>query len=672
MCYISDILVEATKPNQPSSPAEAVPFRTAEISVIIVNYNVKHFLLQCLRSVERALEGLSGEIIVIDNNSSDGSVDYLQPLFPAVQFITLDENIGFGRANNIASERARGDFILFLNPDTLVEEQTFAVLLTYMREHPEVGASGCRVLNPDGTLQLACRRSFPTPWVAFAKVFGLQALFPRSRLLARYNQSYLDENATHYVDAISGSFMLVRRQALERIGGFDPAFFMYGEDLDFCYRLHKAGWKVAYVHTTKIIHYKGESTRRSSINSIRVFYQAMRQFAAKHHGSSRILFIVLRLGIALRAGLAHMSRHRLSLSMAIADLAMVNCWMLIGTKLRMGSFFGFPPYAYPAVFVVLSAVVVGSMLAAGEYLDQKPSVRRSFTALMVTFFLLSSLTYYFKDWAFSREVLLITIAGSVVGTTVLRVVSAAYNKSIGKEGDRRIVIVGMNPKSAEMIHALQTETRNANLVGIIATSEAAEAPFYGLPVIGHIDDLGKLAEERMIQEVIVTDASLSRRRIMEMLSELAPAGVRLHVAQDYEDVVAARIINDVAGVEPSVRQYPLLEPRNRFVKRLIDAGAAVLLLTILLPVTVFFGRTLLRNLWKVVVGKYSLIGLYPVDGLPPEIGKIGLTGLAHIARPDRLPREAIVELNEYYARNYSLVLDFDIIVKRLFRSITGF
>jgi GT2 family glycosyltransferase len=665
-------LIEATDPNSFHVPRDAAPPRPLfDISVVIVNYNVKHFLLQCLRSVEQAMKGISGEVIVVDNHSTDDSVAYLRPLFPAVQFIALEENLGFGRANNLGIEKARGEFVLFLNPDTLVEEQTFTVLLDYMREHTEVGACGCKVLNPDGTLQLACRRSFPTPWVAFSKVFGLQALFPRSKLLARYNQSYLDENATYYVDAISGSFMLIRREALARSGGFDPAFFMYGEDLDLCYRLHSAGWKIAYVHTTRIIHYKGESTRRSSINSTRVFYHAMRMFAAKHHGRSSVLFLAVRAGIAVRSALAYLSLHHRSLTMAVADIAAVNFFMLLATRLRSGSFFGFPPYAYPGVFVIVSAVVVGSMLVAGEYLERKLSIRRSFIALMVTFFVLSSLTYYFKDWAFSRGVLLATVIGSVFATTLFRIAVALYDKSIGKEADRRIAIVGMNEKAADIIRALQAaEMRNANVLGVVATEPAGAAKFCDLPVLGHVDYLGKLVEERMIEEVIVTDTSLSRRRIMELLSELAPLGVRFHVAQDYEDIVAARILNDVAGIEPSVGQYRLAEPRNRLLKRLVDIAASVSLLTVLLPVTAFFGRTLLRNLWQVVRGRYSLVGIYSVDKKPPEIGKIGLTGLAQLAGPERLPRQAIVELNEYYARNYSLSLDFDILIKRLFRSIT--
>jgi GT2 family glycosyltransferase len=643
------------------------------ISIIIVNYNVKHFLLQCLRSVENALKGLCGEIIVVDNASSDDSVAYLEPLFPEVRFIRLNSNTGFGRANNVALEHARGEFVVFLNPDTLVEEQTFVTMLDYMREHPEAGASGCKILNADGTLQLACRRSFPTPWVAFTKIFGLQALFPNSRLLARYNQTYLDENGTYYVDAISGSFMLVRRKALDDIGGgFDTTFFMYGEDLDLCYRLQSAGWKIAYVHSTKIIHYKGESTRRSSINSTRMFYEAMHKFAAKHHGRSSVLFLMMRVGIACRTALAYLSLHRRELTVAAADLTALNTFMLLGTKLRFGSFLGFPPYAYPAVFLILSGVVAASMAVTGEYLERKLSIRRSFTALMVSFFVLSSLTYYFKNWAFSREILLSTIAATAVASTIFRLVLTVYDKSMGKEADRRIAIVGINEKSAEIIRALQkAENRNANVVGVIATSISAETTFCDLPVIGHIDYIGKVIEERMIEEVIVTDPVLSRRALMELLSQLAPLGVRFHVAQDYEDIVAARIINDVAGIEPSVRQYNLAERRNRFLKRVIDVGVSALLLTIFLPVTVFFGTTLLRNLWKVICGQYTLVGLYPVDGYVPDIGKIGLTGLAHIGKPARLPRQAIIDLNEYYVRNYTLALDIDILIKRLFREIVG-
>ena len=257
-----------------------------DISIVIVNYNVKDFLYQCLDSIYLSSSKLSIEIIVVDNNSSDGSVEFLRPIFPNVNFIELKENLGFGKANNIGFSIAKGDYILILNPDTVLEENTLDIMIEYMRSHIEVGIAGCKVLNSDGSFQLPCRRGFPTPWVAFCKLFGLQKMFPNSTIFAQYNQTFLSENETYYIDAIIGAFMFARREVIEELSGFDPDFFMYGEDLDLCFRTYKAGYKVAYVHEAKIIHYKGESTKRSSINEIKHFYNAMEIFSKKHVSNS--------------------------------------------------------------------------------------------------------------------------------------------------------------------------------------------------------------------------------------------------------------------------------------------------------------------------------------------------------------------------------------------------
>jgi len=287
--------------------------RLLELSIIIVNYNVKDYLVQCLRSIEHAMKGIACEVIVVDNHSTDGSLPYLEPLFPHVRFISLKENLGFARANNLALDTAKGEFILFLNPDSLLEERTLEVMLGYMREQADIGICTCKVVNPDGTLQLACRRSYPAPWASFCKVFGLQKLFPKSRLFAQYNQTFRSEDEVCFVDAVSGSFMFIRSSALRQCGGFDPDFFMYGEDLDLCYRVSKAGWKIAYVPATSAIHFKGASTRRSDLDEVEVFYDAMKLFARKHHSSSSAMLILLRLGILVRSLLARANRCRRSL-----------------------------------------------------------------------------------------------------------------------------------------------------------------------------------------------------------------------------------------------------------------------------------------------------------------------------------------------------------------------
>ena len=224
------------------------------LSIIIVNYNVKEFLQNLIHSIEKATKNLSSEIIVIDNASDDGSVDIIKQKFPTVKLIENKNNIGFGSANNQGLKIAQGKYILFINPDCIVSENTFDKMISFFNEHPDCGLAGCKILNSDGSLQLACRRSFPGPWTSFTKVTGLSNLFPGSRIFARYNLTYLDENRIHEVDAVSGSFMMIKRDAYEKVGGFDDQFFMYGEDLDLCYRVQKAGFKVYYVPDTQIIH----------------------------------------------------------------------------------------------------------------------------------------------------------------------------------------------------------------------------------------------------------------------------------------------------------------------------------------------------------------------------------------------------------------------------------
>ena len=210
-----------------------------DLSVIIVNYNVRDFLENALVSIEKALEArlengkqITSEVFVVDNGSDDGSVELVRKKFPHVHLLVNEENLGFARANNAALKKVHGRYLLLINPDTIVQEDTLKAMIEFFESNPAVGAAGCRILNPDGTLQLACRRSFPSPWVSFTKTTGLSALFPRSKLFGRYNLTYLNPNEICEVDAISGSFMIVRRTVYEQVGGLDENFFMYGEDLD--------------------------------------------------------------------------------------------------------------------------------------------------------------------------------------------------------------------------------------------------------------------------------------------------------------------------------------------------------------------------------------------------------------------------------------------------------
>lgn len=590
--------------------------------------------------------------------------------------MALNENLGFGKANNIGFDMAAGRYVLCLNPDTLLSEDTIQVMVDYMEQHPEVGLSGCKLLNSDGTFQFVCRRGFPTPWVAFTKSFGLQALFPKSRLFGRYNQTFREIEATYEVDAVSGAFMFIRREALKQVQGFDPDFFMYGEDLDICYRITQKGWKVVYVHTTSVIHFKGESTKRSSINEVGVFYDAMAIFVRKHFSSSKLFLLFLRTGIWMRTVMAYINFHRAPILLFLLDMAVVNAALLISTKLRMGEYYGFPPSAYPTVQIVISLVVALSMLFTGEYLSRVgPSMRRSFSALMISFFVLSSMTYFFRDYAFSRGVLLMTIGFSIIATVLVRTGVLVFDKIFGAQADRRLAVIGLNDATEQLLQGFErADARNTAIIGIIATADGAPERFCGKPVLGNIDYLEKILQRHAIREVIVTDSSIPRMEMMRRIANVTGLAAHFHFADMYDQVVAARIVEKLTGVSPAFPQYNITLPRYRIIKRTIDITGSLFLLTIGLPVVYLASVKPHSVLWKikqVLRGKYSLFGVYPTTDSGPALGKIGLTGLAHISEPEQLSQQAIRNLNEYYARHYTLSLDLEIFLKFFFRKTSG-
>jgi GT2 family glycosyltransferase len=275
-----------------------------KLSIVIVNYKVKYFLEQCLLSVRRATAGIEAEVFVVDNDSQDDSLEYLRPRFPEVRFIANTDNVGFAKANNQAIRLSRGEYVLLLNPDTLVGEDVLRDALRFMDEHPDAGGLGVKMIDSRGRFLPESKRSKPTPWVSFCKVFGLSALFPESRLFGRYALGYLSKEETHVVDVLAGAFMLMRAEALQESGLLDERFFMYGEDIDLSYRLVDAGYRNYYLPVS-ILHYKGESTAKDSMRYVRVFYEAMDIFFKKHNaGASALYSFAIRFAIALRAGMA--------------------------------------------------------------------------------------------------------------------------------------------------------------------------------------------------------------------------------------------------------------------------------------------------------------------------------------------------------------------------------
>ncbi len=282
-----------------------------DLSVIIVNYNVKYFLEQCLCSLHQAIGALKTEVIVVDNNSTDGSVAYLSEKFSFARFIINKSNDGFAKANNRALELSSGRYILFLNPDTIIPEDCFNKCISFIQSKPEAGAMGIRMIDGSGSFLKESKRGFPSPWVSFCKMSGLTSLFPNSRIFAGYYLGSLSSKQNQKVEALSGAFMLIKKEVLQITGGFDERFFMYAEDIDLSYRIKEAGFENYYYSESTIIHFKGESTTKDA-RYLKLFYKAMGQFVQKHYSgiSSSLWIPFLQAGIWFRSSLAKIARSK--------------------------------------------------------------------------------------------------------------------------------------------------------------------------------------------------------------------------------------------------------------------------------------------------------------------------------------------------------------------------
>lgn len=266
-----------------------------QLSVIILNYNVRYFLEQCVLSVQKALEGIDGEIIVVDNASSDTSCQMIKEKFPTITLIENKENLGFPKGNNIGVDYAKGEYICILNPDTVVAENTFTKILNTKNWQLNTGIIGCKLIDGSGKFLPECKRGVPTPWVAFTKIFGLYKLFPKSSWFNRYYAMHLNEDQSGEVDILVGAFMVMKRDLYLEVGGFDENCFMYSDDIDLSYLVKKAGYSNYYFSDTTVIHYKGESTVRDELYMKR-FREAMQFFYKKHFKKSWFFDVMMQIG----------------------------------------------------------------------------------------------------------------------------------------------------------------------------------------------------------------------------------------------------------------------------------------------------------------------------------------------------------------------------------------
>ncbi|KAF0152661.1 MAG: glycosyl transferase family 2 [Ignavibacteria bacterium] len=650
-----------------------------ELSIIIVNYNVKEFVLNLLGSISKASSNLSTEIFVVDNASDDGSVEAIREKFPSINLIDNKKNVGFGAANNQALELAKGKFFLLINPDTIVREDTFSKMINFFETNPICGIAGCKVLNPDGSLQLACRRGFPGPWTSFTKVMGLSSLFPKSKLFARYNLTYLDENQTYEVDAVSGAFMMMRREVYDKIGGFDPQFFMYGEDLDLCYRTQQAGFKVFYVHETEIIHYKGESTKRSSIDETKVFYDAMHLFVKKHFSTSFIVESILQMAIVFRKLIAFANVYKLSIISVIADLTVYSSVVIVAEKLYLESRTnGFPYYAKPWVYFVPSLIQVFISLLSGAYKKNTISVSRMFISLVYGLLFLSAATYFFKQFGFSRAVVLITYSVCFVVFLLWRILLKVIFK-FGLKADTkkaRTLIVGSENRIEDVAAKLKSSVvKLYHIIGFIGLSRKSIGEKLGAyQFLGSTENLKKIIEEEKIDKVIFSSDDIHFNQMFSVVSACQGLNVEfLVVGKELDYLVGKSSMTMLDDMSLLKVNYNVSALSNRITKRFFDLSAGILALFLLYPFIYLFQKLtskkgaftqFILGLPQVCVGNKSFVGAQTSsyhDSL--YVGKVGLTGLWFIEGFTQPDFDEIKKLEIFYARNQNFWLDIEILGK---------
>ncbi len=645
-----------------------------ELSVIIVNYNVKHFLEQCLHSVLKASRNIPTEIFVVDNNSVDGSQELVQDKFPKAQFISNQVNVGFSKANNQAIRKATGKYILLLNPDTVVEEDTFSKVINYMNQHPEAGGLGVKMIDGKGNFLPESKRGLPTPWVAFCKMFGLSALFPKSKKFARYHLSYLSEDEVHEVDVLAGAFMLLRKETLDEVGLLDEDFFMYGEDIDLSYRISKGGYKNYYFPETTIIHYKGESTKKGSLNYVKVFYMAMIIFAQKHFSAGRAgaYTFLLHLAIWFRALLSIVRRFTDKIILPLLDALIIYAGFLVLTPLW--EYYRYEPGYYPSFFsqVVVPVYIfiwLAAIYSSGGY--KKPvsliQVMRGILWGSITILLVYSLVD--EEYRFSRALILLGTAWAGFALTMYRLLFYWMKwKAFGLDIKRtkKIAIAG-HPAEAMRVRDILRQTRiQSEFAGFIAIDPGDAGDQY----IGSINKLNEIVRINRIDEIIFCAENIRSADIIRAMLELTSLDVDFKIAPPESISIIGSNSIHTAGDLYVVHINSISKPVNRRKKRAFDITATIFIL-LFSPALIWFvdkKHGLFKNSFQVFTGKITWVGYYGNSsqntGLPqikPGILSPADMFLTHNNEPEN--KTALQKLNVLYARNYSIFTDAEILLK---------
>ena len=625
-----------------------------QLSIVIVNYNVQYFLEQCLLSVKRAIEKIDAEVFVVDNASADGSVEMVKQKFPFVKLIANQNNVGFSKANNQAIEKATGEYILLLNPDTVVAEDTFEKCIAFMEAHQNTGAVGVRMIDGKGNFLPESKRGLPTPAVAFYKTFGLAKLFPQSKIFGKYHLGFLSEHETNEVEILSGAFMFMRKSVLDKIGLLDETFFMYGEDIDLSYRIIKAGYKNFYFPETTIIHYKGESTKKGSLNYVKVFYNAMLIFARKHFSGNQsgLFSLLINFAIVFRGLLTLLAGVFASSYLFIVD-ALLSFAGIYFIKTYWEDMIKYHEHYYPNefLFVVVPVYIfiwIASAFLSGAY--DKPFKINNILRGILFGTIAIAVVYAFipNEWRFSRAIILLGAGWTAFEMFVTRTgYHLIKHQSLGvdNEEEKRSLVLGRTQVG-----------RAENILRTLGNTQEIIAE-------QNLSDTKKVAAIYRNNEIVFCSADYSFK---EIISQITAGGNKIDykiLNEGSDALIGSNSKNSAGDLYVAEKSYALFKPENLRSKRAFDFAIAILLLP-LLPINIFmiknFGN-FISNWFSVLSGKKSWIGFSSKQNLKNFTNaKAGVLHPAENLAEFNLSEEETIQAELNYARHYSVTDDVNL------------
>ncbi len=649
-----------------------------KLSIIIVNYNVKYFLEQALHSVRRAVEGISVEIFVVDNNSADGSCEMVKRKFPEVILIENKENTGFAKANNQAIIQSKGEYILLLNPDTVVEEDCFSKTIEFMDKTPDSGAVGVKMIDGKGHFLPESKRGLPTPIVAFYKMFGFATLFPKSKRFGKYHLGYLDKNKTHEVEVLAGAFMMLRKKTLEQIGLLDEDYFMYGEDIDLSYRITKSGYKNYYFPNTTIIHYKGESTKKTSINYVFIFYRAMITFAQKHYTQkhAQAFSFLINIAIYIRAGISLCMRIVQQFYRPVLDFVLIYAGMFLVKEYWEHAFKYVDGTYYPITFMTVNSLVYSLLWIGGLYLAGAYEKPRSFLSILngiILGTLAISVFYAFvpESYRFSRALILLgSISAMILAYANRLFIYTIKNKKINlaMSVDTKTIIVGNKNEVSRVQDLLIKSKATCEYAGYVSIDAGEETDDHFL---GNVNQLAEIVDLFKVEEIIFCSKDISAQQIILWMGNIHKPDIQFKIVPEESLFIIGSNSKNAPGDFYTLEiNLSLNTPVQLKKKRIFDILISIALIPVSPVLLIFINKRFnyFSNIFKVLFGEKTWVGYAAVENnkVLPKIKKGVLTPLDSFGKKN-INNITAQKLNFLYAKDYSIEKDLLILIGGLSR-----